>query len=208
MLAFAGRFCMLAGVTLSYVRLAMSSLTSRRFWVVFSLLVVVATAGCVQETRNGDSVKYTYELWVPLSILFGGAVGLVAGVIGFTRSMNYSWVLCLLGVGGLVAGPSMMCDYAVVDPQGFKIRTGIPFMASTQQVQFADVKSVRQIKKVTRGRRGRRTNTYYYVFDLADGTSIEVNISGNDIRSNARRSIDQQLATRGIQAVDETGFEP
>lgn len=186
----------------------MSSLTSRRFWVVFSLLAVVATAGCVQETRNGDSVKYTYELWVPLSILFGGAVGLVAGVIGFTRSMNYSWVLCLLGVGGLVAGPSMMCDYAVVDSKGFTIRTGIPFMASTQQVQFADVKSVHQTKKVTRGRRGRKTTTYYYVFDLANGTSVEVNISGNDIRSSARRSIDQQLAAHGVQAVDETGFEP
>jgi hypothetical protein len=181
---------------------------SRRLWVVLSLLVVVVSAGCVQETRSGDGVKYTYELWVPLSILFGGAIGLVAGVIGFMRSINYSWVLCLLGIGGLVAGPSMLCDYAVVDSQGFKVRTGIPFMASIQQVQFADVTSVRQTKKVTRGRRGRKTTTYYYVFDLKNGTSVEVNISGSDLRQSARRGIDQQLSAHGFEAVDQTAFDP
>jgi hypothetical protein len=60
-------------------------ISSRRFWAVLSLFVVVVFAGCVQETRNGDSVKYTYELWVTLSILLAGAVGVVVGVIGFTR---------------------------------------------------------------------------------------------------------------------------
>jgi len=189
------------------MRLAMSSLVfSRRFCLLLVLLVVVVFAGCVQETRNGDSVKYTYELWVPLTILLAGAVGLVIGVIGFTRSMNYSWVLCLLGVGGLLAGPSMMCDYATVDPQGFKIRTGFPFIASTQQVQFADVASVREIKKVTRGRRGRKSTNYYYVFHLKNGSSVEVNVSG-DLRSKARISIDRQLAAHGIEPVDETGIE-
>jgi hypothetical protein len=174
-------------------------ISSRRFWAVLSLFVVVVFAGCVQETRNGDSVKYTYELWVTLSILLAGAVGVVVGVIGFTRSMNYSWVLFLLGIGGLVAGPSMMCDYAVVDKQGFKIRTGIPFMASQEQVQFDDVTSVQETEKVTRGRRGRKTTTYYYVFTLKDGKSVEVNISGSDIRKKARTKIDEQLSTHGFQ---------
>ena len=185
-----------------------SLVRSHWFWVVCSLFALSSIAGCIQETKNGDSVKYTYELWVPLSILFGGAVGLLAGVFGFMKSMNYSWVLCLLGVLGLVFGPSMMCDYAVVDSKGFTIRTGLPYIASVQQAQFADVSAVHHIKKVTRGRRGRRINNYYYVFDLKSGGSVEVNISSNELRMNARRRIDEQLSAHNINFLDEVGLDP
>jgi hypothetical protein len=43
------------------------------------VLSIAIAAGCVQETRSGDGVKYTYALWAPLSIIAASVAGVGGG---------------------------------------------------------------------------------------------------------------------------------
>lgn len=169
------------------------------------VLVAVLCLGCVQETRSGDSVKYTYQLWVPLTLLLGGIGSSAVGAFLWTIQNRYKWMFIVFGLIGVVVGPSMFLDYARVDAKGLEIRTGIPYVAAREQVQFDDVQQVRATERVSRGRRGRKTTKYYYEFDLKSGETVAVNISGNVLRQQARQRIDEQLQARGIQVVHDVG---
>ncbi len=181
----------------------MKPFVSRTVHAVVFVVIALLCAGCVQETRNGDSVKYTYQLWVPLSILAGGIGGLLLGGVLWSFQNRYKWTLIVIGLIGVLIGPAMFLDHATVDPQGFSIRTGIPYFAATETVKFDDVQQVRQTKRVTRGRRGRKTTNYYYEFDLKSGQTVAVNVTGNELRMQARRRIDDQLTARNIDVVDD-----
>ena len=178
-----------------------------RWWrLALMILAIGLCTGCIQETESGSGHKFTYELWVPLSVMGGGILCLVFGGVLWAFRNAYKWTLIVLGVIGTLLGPSMFFEYATVDPQGFSIRTGIPYFTSPESVQFDDVQGVRQTKKVTRGRRGRRTTNYYYEFQLKSGQTTSVNMTGNDLRRRAKTRIDQQLTDRNIVVVDD--FEP
>lgn len=179
----------------------MKSFVSRFVPLVPIAVIALLCTGCVQETRNGDSAKYTYQLWVPLSITAAGIGGALIGGVLWTFQSRYKWTLIVIGVIGVVMGPSTFLDYAAVDAQGLSIRTGLPYLAATERVQFDDVQQVRETEKISRGRRGRKTRNYYYEFDLKSGETVAVSVSGNVLRQQARHRIDEQLQARGIQVV-------
>jgi hypothetical protein len=174
---------------------------SRLIYLFLVAVIGLLCAGCVQETRNGDGAKYTYQLWVPLSITAAGIGGTVIGGVLWTFQNRYKWTLLVIGVIAVVMGPSTFLDYATVDAQGLSIRTGLPYLAATERVQFDDVQQVRETEKISRGRRGRKTRTSYYEFDLKSGETIAVSVSGNVLRQQARHRINEQLQARGIQVV-------
>ena len=184
----------------------MSKNLSRWGRLALVTLAVGLCAGCVQETKNGDGYQFTYELWVPLSVMGGGILCLLIGGILWAFRNGYKWTLIVLGAIGTLVGPAMFFEYAEVDPQGFTIRTGIPYFASPESVQFDDVQGVRETKKVTRRRRGGKATNYYYEFQLKSGQTISVNMTGNDLRRRAKIRIDQQLTDRSIDVVED--FEP
>lgn len=101
---------------------------------------------------------------------------------------------------GLLFGPTMFLDYVLVDSKHCEARTGLPFFASSESVDFDNVRAVHEYTRISRSRRGGKTTHRYYVFHLKNGGTVEMKVSGY-LRQDARQKIDEQLAGRGIQVV-------
>jgi hypothetical protein len=99
-------------------------------------------------------------------ITAAGIGGTLIGGVLWTFQNRYKWTLLVIGAIAVVMGPSTFLDYAAVDAQGLSIRTGLPYLATTERVQFDDIQQVRETEKISRGRRGRKTRTSYYLHFL------------------------------------------
>jgi MFS family permease len=167
-------------------------------------LLLLCTAGCVREEVSGTTRTFTYELWVPASILVGGIVAAVAGWFLRQRG-SWGWILLIGGpIAAIFFAPSMFRDRTVLTDERLQVTTGIWGMTAAHDVAFADLTMIRQIAEESRGRRGRRRTNYYLVCERKDGTSAKLPL-GNNLVEAAATPFMEAATARGIPYQDDTG---
>ena len=170
----------------------------------FAALFVLLMSGCVNESTSGESQTFTYELWVPASVLIFGVVASVAG--WFLRSSlgRFGWALLILGpLAALFGAPSLFLDRAVVDETRFTLRTGIWGMTSVHEVEYDELKRVSVISEEVRGRRGRKSTNYYLECQRNDGTKAKIPVN-NKVGETAAPHFLKRVSELGVPVVDNT----
>ena len=153
----------------------MSCLMHWRIACLAFLLLVCS--GCTVEDKDGDTSTYTYELWIPLLTIFGGAAVAIGGF--FLRNFweRMGWGLMIAGgLGTLLIGPGMFLEYATVSPEKFVLRTGFWFYPSHHEVRYAEISGIQITSEEKRGRRGRVTKSFYLVCGLKSGGQAKIPI--------------------------------
>lgn len=169
-------------------------------WVI----ALVTASGCVTESTEGSTSKFSYELWIPLSIFFGGVVAAPAGWVLRSWSGRVGWGLLVGGpLAALFFAPSMFLERVIVTENGFSSRGGIWGATVSHDVEFKEIRSVRLTSEQSTGRRGRKKTNYYMICEKSDGTSAKVAL-GNDVAEAAAVRILMILSERGIPIVDQT----
>jgi hypothetical protein len=154
--------------------------------------VVLLQTGCVHEAVNGSAKTYTYQLYVPILLFFGGIAAAVGGF--FLRQNRFGWVMMIGGpIAALGFAPSMFMERITVDDQHFTVRGG-----------FAELQMVNITKEVTTGRRGRKNVSYYLLCNNKNGTSAKVPVN-NDIAEAAAAAILAQFDAHNVTIVNTTG---
>lgn len=149
-------------------------------------------------------MTFTYQFWVPLSVFLGGIVATGVGWFGRKSSSRFGWGLFAVGIiGTLVFAPSTLRDRAVVDDDGFSLRTGIWGLTAVHDVKFQDLKMVRITSEEVRGRRGSKRTNYYMMCERKDGTTAKVPINAK-VAQAALPYFVEKASQRGIPIVDET----
>lgn len=146
---------------------------------LIACLLLCTCSGCTTESTDGDTTTFSYELWVPLTMIFGGAALTVAGFFLNSFSQRLSWTMMLLGLGGtLLMGPGMFLEYASVSPQEFNLRTGFWFYPTSHSVRFDNIAGIQVTSEETRGRRGRKSKEFYIVCGLKSGGQEKIPVGG------------------------------
>jgi hypothetical protein len=163
-----------------------------------SAILLVILGGCVQETTDGATQTFTYEWWVPLSVLLAGIVAAPAGWVLRNSSERLGWALLILApIAAIFFAPSLFRDRAMVDDSGFSVRTGIWGLTAVHEVKFDDLKQVRLISEEVTGRRGAKHTNFYLLCERKDGTSAKVPLN-NTVSEAAAPHFVQRLADHGI----------
>ncbi|HEY1784917.1 MAG TPA: hypothetical protein VGG30_05180, partial [Pirellulales bacterium] len=138
-------------------------------FVLAILLAVVG--GCVQESTDGATQTFSYELWLPVCVLLGGIVAAPAGWYLREYSGRLGWALLIGGpIAAIFFAPSLFRDRAIIDDAGFSLRTGIWGLTAVHEVKFDDIKVVRVTAEEVTGRRGRKETKVYMICERKDGT--------------------------------------
>lgn len=167
-------------------------------------LCALSLAGCVSESTDGSTRVYSYQLWVPMSVLLGGMVAGPAGWFLRLSSARFGWALMIGGViAGLGFAPSLFLDKATVSEQQFTQRTGIWGMTAVHTVNVDQLSHVRLTKEERRGRRGRKNTSYFMICHLKDGSQEKVPL-GNSVSQTAAGDFLQVVESRNISISDET----
>lgn len=120
---------------------------------------LLLSTGCVKESVDGTTFRYTFESWVSLGALAGGIVAIPLGLVLRNKIARLGWALIIGGpVLLILLVPGLFRDEVVVTLEGFQLRTGIWFCPTNHDVSFADVSGITIDQYATRGRRGRRGN--------------------------------------------------
>jgi hypothetical protein len=163
-----------------------------------SLALFVVISGCVRETTDGDARVYRYELWVPGLLLLGGLVAIPIGLSLRRQAKRGGWILVIIGpIAALLGAPSLFLDRVDVRPDGFSRHSGFWGMTAVQEVNFADVNSMRLVEREERGRRGRKVMRTYLISDLKSGPPVELPAS-NEVSRAAMPEIVKNAAAHGI----------
>jgi hypothetical protein len=142
---------------------------------LLAVILVAGIGGCVRETTEGSARVFTYEAWVPLSVLLGGIVAAPAGWFLRGASARFGWALLVMGpVAAVFFAPSLFRDRAAVDDNLFTLRSGIWGLTAVHEVEIDDLKQIRIISEVSRGRRGSKRTNYYLLCERNDGTTAKV----------------------------------
>ena len=167
-------------------------------------VLLLFTCGCVSETTDGSSQTFTYELWVPISVLVGGIVAGFAGWF-FRRSLgNFGWGLLILGpIVAIFFAPSLLQDRVVIDDSKLSMRSGIWGLTVVHEVQYDELKQVNIISEVVSGRRGRKRTNFYLQCLRNDGTTAKVPINNGVAETAAPHFLDR-ISELGILVVDKT----
>jgi hypothetical protein len=173
-------------------------------WLCFVLAaVVLLQTGCVHEAVNGSAKTYTYQLYVPILLFFGGIAAAVGGF--FLRQNRFGWVMMIGGpIAAIGFAPSMFMERITVDDQHFTVRGGIWGMTNVHDIRFAELQMVNITKEVTTGRRGRKNVSYYLLCNNKNGTSAKVPVN-NDIAEAAAAAILAQFDAHKVTIVNTTG---
>jgi hypothetical protein len=167
-------------------------------------ILLLGVSGCVHESLDGQTRTFTYDLWVPLSVLMGGLVAVPAGWFLRKTSARFGWGLLVIGpVVAIFFAPSLFRDRAVVDDATFSLRTGIWGLTAVHEVKFEDLKQVRLISEEVRGRRGSKRTNYYLLCERRDGTSAKVPANNKMAKAAAPHFL-RRVSERGIPILDET----
>ena len=168
-------------------------------------LPLVLLTGCVREQTTGSTSTYSYELWVPGLIFLGGIVAAPLGWALREKSGRLGWGLMIFGpIAAFGFAPTMYLDQIVVAADHFMVRDGIVGMATTYDVKFADVKTMRMTTETTRGRRGRKNTKAYLLCDLKSGSTVKVPLDGR-LAEAAVVPLIKQIVEHQIPIIDETG---
>lgn len=180
----------------------MLSRKTRRYSL--AAIVLLFVSGCVRESADGPNQIFTYELWVPFSVLFSGLVAAPAGWFLRKTSARLGWGLLIAGlVATLFFTPSLFRDRAVVADTAFSLRTGIWGLTAVHDVKYDDLKRIRIISEEVSGRRGSSRTNYYLLCERSDGTTEKIPVSNNVAQAAAPYFL-KKASARGIPVVDET----
>lgn len=167
-------------------------------------VILGATCGCVSEETDGATHVFTYETWVPLSVLLGGLAAAPAGWFLRKSSARFGWALLLLGpVAAIFFAPSLFRDRAEVDETSLFIRTGIWGLTAVHEVPFDTLEQVRIVSEETRGRRGRKRTNYFMLCEQNNGNTAKVPIN-NAVSEAAAPEFLKRVSELGIPVTDET----
>lgn len=168
------------------------------------LCVLAAASGCVKESSDGAEKRFTYESWVPLSIILGGIAVAPVGWLMHRASKKYAWALLIGGpLVAVVFGPGFLSSHVTFNDDRLTCRLSLfTFFGSTETVNFSEVTRVRLTSEETRGRRGRKTTSYYLNFDRTNGEPIKLSADGN-LMEAAAKELALRLAKRNIVVIDQ-----
>ena len=177
---------------------------TRKSTLCLIAVLLLFTSGCVNETTDGAIQTFTYELWVPISVLVGG---IVAGVAGwFLRGVlgNLGWGLLIGGpIAAIFFAPSLFQDRVVLDDSKLSMRTGIWGLTAVHEVQYDELKLVNIISEEVRGRRGKKSTNYYLECLRNDGTTAKVPIN-NAVGEAAAPHFLDRVSELGVPIQDKT----
>lgn len=169
-----------------------------RLALIVSALALTALTGCVTETPSGSGSTYKFEWWIPTGLTVVSLLAIVGGVFAVSRKKNGGWIAVLVGIIGLVLGPSMFFDRAVVDDEHFELRTGIVFSPTTFDIKWDNVASIYGSSEQRTGRRGRKSTSHYLNFVLKSGGTEKVPI-GDLMKEGADRKVMEMAQKKGIK---------
>ena len=179
-------------------------MTRNSLYVATGTFVLLAASGCVHEGSDGPTRSFTYELWVPLSVLLVGIFAALGGWFLRKTSARFGWGLLVLGaIAAIVFAPSLLRDRAVVDDASFSIRTGIWGVTAVHHVRFDSLQKVRIISEEVRGRRGSKRTNFYLLCETSDGDNVKLPIN-NKVSQAAAPHFLEKVSQLGIPVIDET----
>jgi hypothetical protein len=190
--------------------------TARRLGgLVLAALVLGAFSGCVQQKVQGDTITYTYELWVAAA---GGLGAVAAGIFG--------WFLSDFGTGsvwsyfsikrtgwGLMIGapimatallPAVFTNYVKVDDYHFEVKNGWWWSDDRHNVRFDQLKEIDLAQEEHLTRRG-TSRTYF--FDCVRHSGEHERVQLDPLMTQAVAEILQRAKDRGVDVVDIWGDE-
>lgn len=161
-------------------------------------------AGCVRQSTQGAEKVYSYELWVPLSILL---LGMSAAPVGWLLRNSWKksgWGLLAAGpLFALVVAPTWFLASGRVSDESISMRRGF-WGLSRHEVRFDDLAELRLTKEVKRqGRRGARWTAYTLVCSRRDGSAIEIPLE-NPVSSQAVSDFVNRAMARGVPYRDDS----
>ena len=190
--------------------------TTRRLGrLCLAALVLAAASGCVQQKVQGDTITYTYGLWVAAA----GALGAVAaGIVG--------WFLSDFGTGsvwsyfsikrtgwGLMLGapimatallPAVFTNYVKVDDYHFEAKNGWWWSSEKHNLRFDQLQQIDIAQEQHLTRHGTST-TYFFDCVLHSGEHERVQL--DPLMTQAVAEILKRAKDRGVDVVDVTGEE-
>ncbi len=160
-----------------------------------------AVSGCVNASRDGDTMVFTFAAWVPGLVFVAGAVALAAGIALRSKATGWAWVLMIGGpLASLVFAPGLYSDKATVDKEHFTLRTGFWFAPTVHDVSFSELSRIELTGESRMTRRGRRTS-YYLLCHRKTGGSEKVPV-GDLMKQGAAAAILGQAEELGISVID------
>ena len=122
-----------------------SGVAGRRIGVCFiALVLLLSMGGCVKETTESTIQTFSYELWVPLSVLLVGILATAAGWKLRDTSARFGWGLVVMGPCAVfLFAPSLLREQVIVDDTGLYTRSGIWGLTAVRDVKYEDLQLVR-----------------------------------------------------------------
>jgi hypothetical protein len=167
-------------------------------FALLAFMLLVVCSGCTVEKKDGDTSTFTYEFWIPLVMIFGGAAVAVGGF--FLRNFweRMGWGMMILGcIGTILVGPGMFLEYATVSPEEFKLRTGFWFYPTSHTVRYDNISGIQVTSEEKRGRRGRKTKSFYLVCGLKSGGQEKIPV-GDLMKEGAAERMLQMADSKQI----------
>lgn len=165
-----------------------------------SLLAVVSCVvltGCVSESQSGTGSTFKFQWWIPTLITVISLLLIVGGVLFTVRRKQGAWVAILVGIVGMLFGPNMFFDRAVIDDDHFELSTGFFFSPTYFNIKWDNVASIHGSMEEKTGRRGRKSTSYYLNFNLKSGGSEKVP-SGDLMKNGPIKKLVEMAAKKGI----------
>lgn len=166
--------------------------------------VALLTAGCVTESRDGDTTVVAFAPWVGLLAILGGLAAVPVGLLARRWKPFLGWALVVLGpVGLVVLAPGLFLDRVTVSPEKFTLWTGFWFSPTVHEVRYDGLSEVAITAEERTGRRGRKSVSYYLEC-RGKGGAQKVPV-GDLMKEGGLKHILDMADRKDIPIVDRTG---
>ena len=173
-------------------------------WGLLAAALVLVCAGCVKKAVNGESLTYSFDIWVLPTIVLSSLVAIPIGYLLRKKVARLGWALMILGPFGLLMSPTFMSDYAKVDADHFETSYGFWFAPSKYNVRFDELANIELETVIGRGRRGSKTRSHYMNLNYKSGKTSRVALG--TVMKPASNEILQRAEAKGVPvtgALDE-----
>jgi hypothetical protein len=165
---------------------------------VLAVASCLLLTGCVSESKAGTGSTFKFDWWIPTLITVVALLLVVGGVLFTVRKKQGAWVAILVGVVGLLFGPNMFFDRAVIDDDHFELSTGFFFSPTYFNIKWDNVSSIIGSTEEKTGRRGRKSTSFYLNFNLKSGGSEKVP-SGDLMKNGPIKKLVEMANAKGIK---------
>ena len=161
--------------------------------------LILFTSGCVDETSDGSTMTFTYEMWVPLTVLAGGLFAVAVGWQIRESFERYGWALIIAGpIIAIVLAPSYFLTRAVVSDTSFS-RRGV---AWATDIKYDDLRLISISSKKTNSRHARRRTVVVFSCMRKDGTKEEISVN-SEITEAAAPYFLERAAKYGVPILNQ-----